>query len=181
MKPGVTRQATDKLFWNLYKGKPIDPTSHGIVQPLADLWLYDYDNGQFVPGRLVTVRWFSLIAIMVVLIACINYMNLGTARSAKRAKEVGIRKVAGAGRGLLDQGSFWVNRCLPLWWPVHWPLAWRRFACQRLTTCSTGILYCLTQILCFGFPLQVLWYLPAQSSQAAIQRFICRLTGLQRC
>jgi len=101
MKPGVSRHTTEKLFWNLYRGKPVDPTDHGIVQPLAEQWLYDYDNGRFIPGRLVMVRWFALIALMVVLIACINYMNLGTARSAKRAKEVGIRKVAGAGRGLL--------------------------------------------------------------------------------
>ena len=47
------------------------------------------------------LKWFGLIAILVMLIACINYINLGTARSAKRAKEVGIRKVAGAGRGML--------------------------------------------------------------------------------
>ncbi len=101
MKPGVSRQTTDKLFWNLYHGKPVDQNAHGIVMPMADWWLYTYDNGKFVPGRLVMVRWFALIALMVILIACINYMNLGTARSAKRAKEVGIRKVAGAGRGLL--------------------------------------------------------------------------------
>ena len=68
----------------------------------SDWWLYsNYENGKFVPGQLVVLRWFGLIAILVMVIACINYMNLGTARSAKRAKEVGIRKVAGAGRGLL--------------------------------------------------------------------------------
>ena len=68
---------------------------------MRDWWLYQYDNGKFVPGRLVMVRWFAAIGCLVMIIACINYMNLGTARSAKRAKEVGIRKVAGAGRGLL--------------------------------------------------------------------------------
>jgi putative ABC transport system permease protein len=47
------------------------------------------------------VRVFALIAAFILLIACINFMNLSTARSEKRAKEVGIRKVAGAGRGLL--------------------------------------------------------------------------------
>jgi putative ABC transport system permease protein len=101
MKPGVSRQTAEKLFWNIYRGRLRDPSSHGIVLPMSQWWLYDYDNGKFVPGRLVMVRWFALIAGLVMLIACINYMNLGTARSAKRAKEVGIRKVAGAGRGLL--------------------------------------------------------------------------------
>ena len=101
MKPGVSRQTAEKLFWNVYRGRPVDPTSHGMVQNMTSWRMYDYSNGKFVPGRLVMVRWFALIASLVMLIACINYMNLGTARSAKRAKEVGIRKVAGAGRGLL--------------------------------------------------------------------------------
>ncbi|MBS1528437.1 MAG: ABC transporter permease, partial [Bacteroidetes bacterium] len=101
MKPDVSRQTAQKLFWNVFRGKPVDPTSHGIVESMADWHLYYYDNGKLVPGGLVMIRWFALIASLVMLIACINYMNLGTARSAKRAKEVGIRKVAGAGRGLL--------------------------------------------------------------------------------
>ncbi|HEY9004011.1 MAG TPA: FtsX-like permease family protein, partial [Mucilaginibacter sp.] len=101
MKPGVTRQTANNLFWNVFRDQHVKPGAHGIVQPMADWWLYNYDNGKFVPGRLVMVRWFALIAFLVMLIACINYMNLSTARSAKRAKEVGIRKVAGAGRGLL--------------------------------------------------------------------------------
>jgi len=101
MKPGVSRQAASTLFWNVFRDQHVKPGAHAIVQPMADWWLYNYDNGKFVPGRLVMVRWFALIASLVMLIACINYMNLSTARSAKRAKEVGIRKVAGAGRGLL--------------------------------------------------------------------------------
>lgn len=101
MKPGVSPQTAAKLFWNVYRGRPVDPTTHGMVQSLTSSRMYDFDNGKFVPGRLVMVRWFALIASLVMLIACINYMNLGTARSAKRAKEVGIRKVAGANRGLL--------------------------------------------------------------------------------
>ena len=49
-------------------------------------------------GDLATVRTFALIALAVLLLACINFMNLSTARSAKRAKEVGVRKTVGAGR-----------------------------------------------------------------------------------
>ncbi len=78
-----------------------------------DLWLHfayplrkwhlwsRFENGVPVGGRIDTVKVFALIAAFILLIACINFMNLSTARSEKRAKEVGVRKVAGAGRGLL--------------------------------------------------------------------------------
>lgn len=102
LKPGVPRQVAEKLFWNVFHDQHVLPGTNAIVQPMSDWWLYsNYENGKFVAGQLVMLRWFGLIAILVMVIACINYMNLGTARSAKRAKEVGIRKVAGAGRGLL--------------------------------------------------------------------------------
>ncbi|HEY4337057.1 MAG TPA: ABC transporter permease [Puia sp.] len=52
-------------------------------------------------GRIVFVRLFAIVASFILLIACINFMNLSTARSEKRAKEVGIRKVVGAPRGRL--------------------------------------------------------------------------------
>jgi ABC-type antimicrobial peptide transport system permease subunit len=73
-----------------------------FAYPLRDWYLYSkFDDGVPVGGRINTVNVFALIAAFILLIACINFMNLSTARSEKRAKEVGIRKVAGAGRGLL--------------------------------------------------------------------------------
>ena len=72
-------------------------TTQVFATPVKDQYLYNKsENGQFVAGNLVTVRLFSAIAALILLIACINFMNLSTARSEKRAKEVGVRKVVGA-------------------------------------------------------------------------------------
>lgn len=60
-----------------------------------------FKNGRIDGGRIEYVRLFSLVAVFILLIACINFMNLATARSTKRAKEVGVRKVIGAARPVL--------------------------------------------------------------------------------
>lgn len=69
------------------------------LQPLTDIHLYSNFLGD-VPGHgnIQYVYIFFFIAVFILLIACINFMNLSTARSARRAREVGFRKVAGAGR-----------------------------------------------------------------------------------
>ncbi|HZG25993.1 MAG TPA: ABC transporter permease [Chitinophagaceae bacterium] len=73
-----------------------------FLHPISKWHLYSkFENGEIVGGRVETVRLFGLIAVLILLIACINFMNLSTARSEKRAKEVGIRKVAGANKGYL--------------------------------------------------------------------------------
>ena len=71
------------------------------IQPYKDGYLHsELKNGGF-SGRIQYVRIFSIVAIFVLLIACINFMNLTTARSLKRAKEIGVRKVVGAFRSSL--------------------------------------------------------------------------------
>lgn len=73
-----------------------------FLHALPNWWLYSkFENGKIVGGRIDMVRLFTLIACFILLIACINFMNLSTARSEKRAKEVGVRKVAGAHRSSL--------------------------------------------------------------------------------
>jgi putative ABC transport system permease protein len=63
---------------------------------------FDFENGKPTGrGRIQYVHMFSLIAWIILFLACINFMNLATARSEKRAKEVGVRKVLGSGRGKL--------------------------------------------------------------------------------
>ena len=72
------------------------------LQPFGDQYLNStFENGKPVGGRIEYVRLFSAIGIFILLIACINFMNLATARSVKRAKEVGIRKVVGSPRSYL--------------------------------------------------------------------------------
>ena len=68
-----------------------------LLHPLKDWRLYsDFKNGKASGGFIDYVRLFSIIGILVLLIACINFMNLSTARSEKRAREVGVRKAIGS-------------------------------------------------------------------------------------
>jgi len=60
-----------------------------------------YENGVQAGGRIAYIKIFSIIAIFILLIACINFMNLSTAKASRRLKEVGIKKVVGASRGTL--------------------------------------------------------------------------------
>ncbi|MCU0324600.1 MAG: ABC transporter permease [Spirosomaceae bacterium] len=73
-----------------------------FLQKNSDAYLYgNFSNGVLDGGRIEYTKIFSVVAIFILVIACINFMNLATARSIKRAKEIGIRKVVGAVRGSL--------------------------------------------------------------------------------
>ncbi|MFI5192637.1 MAG: ABC transporter permease [Chitinophagales bacterium] len=73
-----------------------------MLQPLDKLHLYsEFEKGRAAGGRIQFVWLFGIIGAFVLLLACINFMNLSTARSEKRAKEVGIRKTIGSGRSQL--------------------------------------------------------------------------------
>jgi putative ABC transport system permease protein len=73
-----------------------------FLQPLRYVYLYSDREGQ-KKGNIANVYIFSIVAIFILLIACINFINLTTARSAERAKEVGIRKVVGAAKAQLTK------------------------------------------------------------------------------
>jgi putative ABC transport system permease protein len=74
--------------------------SHFLLQPLKDIHFYsaDIENNPGKTGNLTYIYTFSIIALFVLLIACINYMNLTTALFTKRTKEIAVRKVTGASR-----------------------------------------------------------------------------------
>jgi ABC-type antimicrobial peptide transport system permease subunit len=73
-----------------------------FVQRYSDRYLHNlYDNGKIAGGRIMYVRLFTIIAIFIIVIACINFMNLATARANAKMKDVGVRKIIGAKRGSL--------------------------------------------------------------------------------
>jgi putative ABC transport system permease protein len=73
-----------------------------VLQPLTSIHLNSHLDGEIEPnGDITYVYIFSAIAIAILLIACINFVNLATARSEKRAKEVGVRKTLGSTRSYL--------------------------------------------------------------------------------
>ncbi len=85
-----------------YQGQKASSYSLLGLQKLTDIHLRSHTDDEIEPGGDIRyVYLFSAIGLFILLIACINYMNLATARSAGRAKEVGLRKVIGAVRGQL--------------------------------------------------------------------------------
>ena len=73
-----------------------------FTRPYSDRYLYgDYENGVLTGGRIAYVRLFSVIAIFILFTACINFMNLSTAKASRRLKEIGVKKAIGASRSLL--------------------------------------------------------------------------------
>ncbi|HWB24251.1 MAG TPA: ABC transporter permease [Chitinophagaceae bacterium] len=103
LRPNVTEAAADAKIKNISK-RHLNGTEQVEVflHPVTKWRLYSkFENGKITGGKIETVRMFGLIAGLILLIACINFMNLSTARSEKRAKEVGIRKVVGAQRQFL--------------------------------------------------------------------------------
>ena len=99
LKEGTSLEEFNKKFGNIFN-RHAEADDHQIfLQPYKDIYLYSfYRDGQLIGGRIEYVRIFTGVAIFILVIASINFMNLATARSSQRAKEIGVRKVIGAQR-----------------------------------------------------------------------------------
>jgi len=102
LKPGVSLGAISAKIRDIEKGEKDNinaMNSNVILYPMLKWHLYsDFKNGKAASGFIDYVRIFTLIGALVLLIACINFINLSTARSEKRAREVGVRKAIGSQR-----------------------------------------------------------------------------------
>lgn len=106
LKPGTTAAQAEAVMKDIYvryaPERKDAKSTNPILHPLTDVHLYsEYKNGKVVGGGIEYVRVSVIVALFILLLACINFMNLSTAQSAKRAKEVGVRKVVGALRSSL--------------------------------------------------------------------------------
>jgi putative ABC transport system permease protein len=98
LKPNISfNAANNKIKKLIGEHTDGDTKISAFLYPISKLRLYsNFHNGVAVGGRIERVKVFLIIAVFILCIACINFMNLSTARSEKRAKEVGVRKVIGA-------------------------------------------------------------------------------------
>ena len=99
LKPNTNIAKLQKSLQKIHeRNKPDDAPVPYIAQPLLNIHLYKADGSD---GGIKTVNTFAIVAILILIIACINYVNLSTARSMLRAKEVSMRKIIGAGKAQL--------------------------------------------------------------------------------
>jgi ABC-type antimicrobial peptide transport system permease subunit len=99
LEQGSTQEEVTASIRDIVKKNTPDtlPNPEVFLHPITDLRLYSkFENGKVAGGMIEYVKLFGAIAIFVLIIACINFMNLATARSEKRAREVGIRKSIGS-------------------------------------------------------------------------------------
>ena len=99
LKPGVNASQFNKNVSNIINKNTADTGRKVFAMQFSDVYLHDNYNGNVQSGgRIEYIKLFSLLAVFIMAIACINFMNLSTAKAARRSKEVGIKKVVGAER-----------------------------------------------------------------------------------
>ncbi len=99
LTPEAKFDVVDAQVRQLIQAKSEDLDTYAFLHTIKDWHLRSkFESGKVVGGKIEYVRLFSIIALIILLIACINFMNLSTARSEKRANEVGVRKAMGSSR-----------------------------------------------------------------------------------
>ncbi len=99
LKKGANADAVNKNIAGVIRANSEDTSRTLFLSKFSNIYLQgSFDHGQQTGGKIMYVRLFSLIAIFILIIACINFMNLSTAKASRRMKEIGIKKVVGADR-----------------------------------------------------------------------------------
>lgn len=97
LNKNASAAALQAQFKSIYKKYDFPPDISIKLQPVTSIHLHSHTDSEFMPnGDIKYIYIFSSIALLILLIACINYINLTTARSIQRAREIGVRKVLGA-------------------------------------------------------------------------------------
>jgi len=114
--PGANMAGIDKYINDVKHQHDVnDKISTYFSFPMGKWHLYsEFKDGKNIGGMIEYVRLFTIIALIILLIACVNFMNLSTARSEKRAKEVGIRKTLGSDKKQLITQFFFESIILAL-------------------------------------------------------------------
>ncbi len=103
LTPGASLEEVNEKVQGHIKARFENSVIDLYLQPFLDVYLGEVDFTAEISrkGEMLYVRIFSIVAVFILLISCINFMNLSTARASKRAKEVGLRKTVGASKGQL--------------------------------------------------------------------------------
>jgi len=151
------QEVIQKISGHLFEKPTIEKDAKLNLQPLTRIHLYSNYEFDSAHGDITYVTLFSIVAFFILLIACINFMNLATARSGNRAKEVGMRKVAGAHKtDIIKQfyGESILLAFIALLFAVIfvWLLlpAFNNLAAKELSMNITGNLSILLGLLCIA-------------------------------
>jgi len=99
LQEGTSLEEFNRKFSDIFNRHAEENDHQIFLKPFEDVYLHSfYRDGKLTGGRTEYVRIFTAVAIFILVIACINFMNLATARSSQRAREIGVRKVIGAHR-----------------------------------------------------------------------------------
>ena len=102
VQPGTDVDLLGKKITAFMHSRTNNTRTSYFLHPMAKWRLYgEFKDGKNTGGMIAYVKLFTIIALIILVIACVNFMNLSTAKSEKRAREVGIRKTLGSARGQL--------------------------------------------------------------------------------
>jgi putative ABC transport system permease protein len=107
LEEGTNVEAFSSKIENFSKLQSKEVTADLILTKYSSNYLYgNFENGRQVRGRMDYVYLFSIIALFILIIACVNFMNLSTANASRRLKEIGVKKALGSKRGTLIRQYF---------------------------------------------------------------------------